>query len=332
MNGFEVLAFVRHLVLLVGSVLLVSACGGGGGGGGGDDSEPPNWAIVSSTTQSGVNLSAVEFGNGVFVALGHNGIGSNANLNGVASAVSISTDGSTWNAQLLDLSGFGGILQGLAFGEGRFVAVSSSGDIVASTDGVAWDRVVTDVQHLGSTVDLASVAYGDGVFVASGVGGVHLVSDDGLAWSEVRQGPGGVPIQFANGRFIAHAGSVVYVSTDRAETWSTIDMTALGVSLAGIAYGNGVYVATDELGRIATSPDLTTWTVRADLGGPVNQLQFVNGWFFMLSGNVIHASADGRDWDSFRIPTPAFDIYDVAYGNGRFIAVGAPGLTVRGTP
>ena len=55
----------------------------------------------------------------------------------------------------------------VAYGEGRFVAVSSYGDtIVDSTDGTNWN-----VCYSGLLTGLYGVAHGGGRFVAVGYGG-----------------------------------------------------------------------------------------------------------------------------------------------------------------
>lgn len=131
---------------------LLQACGGGGGGS--DGPSRPTWEVASIGPGGGYSLHHVAYGNGRFVALGNNGIGPNANVNGSSSAVSTSTnDGATWTAQLLALTlnphDFPPSLNAIEFGADRFVAVSSQGDIVTSVDGQAWTTAVWKAQYEG---------------------------------------------------------------------------------------------------------------------------------------------------------------------------------------
>ena len=63
----------------------------------------------------------------------------------------VSTNGVNWST----VSGPNGPWTSLTFGGGLFAAVSSSGHIITSTDGVQWKQVRSH-----SNYDLTSVAYG----------------------------------------------------------------------------------------------------------------------------------------------------------------------------
>lgn len=86
-------------------------------------------------------------------------------------------------------------------------------------------------------------------------------------------------------------------------------------NLQGLAYGNGIYVASTralaESGSIATSLDGVTWTPRpltvtAESAGPV---QFFNGRFFLQSLHAgtprTHFSVDGINWQHLPANVPA---------------------------
>src|SRR3989442_6022940 len=101
-----------------------------------------------------VNLSAVAYGNGEFVAVGFGG------------TILTSTDGVSWVQRQ---SGTQNYLKGVAYGNGQYVAVGDSdvfltpGTILTSVDGVNW------AQHQsGTTHGLSGIAYGNGPVVAVG--------------------------------------------------------------------------------------------------------------------------------------------------------------------
>ena len=62
-------------------------------------------------------------------------------------------------------------LMGVAYGNGRFVAVGRRGTILTSSDGVSWTE-----RSSGTSQDLHGVTYGNGLFVAVGSGGTILTS------------------------------------------------------------------------------------------------------------------------------------------------------------
>jgi hypothetical protein len=89
-------------------------------------------------------------------------------LVGSAGLVGISDDGLSWNFQFV--SGGGGNLSGLAYGNGVLVAGSGSFPVVAVTsDGRNWRVIGTNVG-----TDARSVAFGNGTFAATGAGNLAV--------------------------------------------------------------------------------------------------------------------------------------------------------------
>ncbi|MFC0708441.1 hypothetical protein [Azorhizophilus paspali] len=115
---------------------------------------------------------------------------------------------------------------GLAYGNGRTVAVSStSGKYAYSDDGINWTAVT------GTTAGtLLDVAFGNGVFVAIGQSGKVVTSPDGITW------------------------------TVRTSGFSTSDY------LNRVIFAKGLFVAlgktSDNRAEIRTSEDGVTWTSR----------------------------------------------------------------------
>jgi len=123
-------------------------------------------------------LASVCYANNLFVAVGFGinyrgyvGGGSLVSSNGTAPI-------SSW------ASTFGKAFQSVVFGNGKFVAVGSSGMIGSSSDGLNWTERVS-----GTTNWLRGVAYGAGAFVAVGDGGTILQSDLTIPRLLIRKGP-----------------------------------------------------------------------------------------------------------------------------------------------
>jgi len=76
--------------------------------------------------------------------------------------------GTTWTQRT---SGTGNELEGVAYGNGRFVVVGEGGTILTSPDGVNWAA-----QASGTGNNLEAVTYANGRFVAVGWFGTILTS------------------------------------------------------------------------------------------------------------------------------------------------------------
>jgi hypothetical protein len=143
---------------------------------------------------------------------------------------------------------------GVAYGKGRFIAVSSTGSFSTSINGTVWTGGFT-------TVGLANIAYGENRFVAvqSGVGStVSAISFDGTTWTY-----GTLPaanwsgVGYGQGVWIAVAPTVGAVVSNDGITWNTQSIGS--DSWCAVAFGNVM-----KPGRfIAVSGKLTTSTSAA---------------------------------------------------------------------
>ena len=148
---------------------------------------------------------------------------------------------------------------------------------------------------------LTEVAYGAGRYVASGSYsdyGVLLSSEDGLQWTLRSDGNGTPPsglgyvtaLRYVGTRFFAFGAMGGSATSTNGIDWAP---TFPGLNQGhGFAFGNGLYVAVGDptsgsAANIYTSPDGFNWTGRTASGSPVNA-----------------------------------GLIDVAYGAGRFVALG----------
>ena len=182
------------------------------------------------------------------------------------------------------------------YGNGIFVAtgVTKSLDslVMISTDGVEWKSKKTSFK-------LNDIVYGNGVFLSYTVKKISsnqysydiMSSTDGLDWKVAKAD---FPykwerITFGNGKFVAvsqNSGYKVFSSTDGVE-WKVIDSP---ISCpGGIAYGNGIFVAT--------------------------QYNYFGGCY----GPSTMSSVDGIEWVTE--DGNSMSLRDVGYANGSFIAI-----------
>jgi hypothetical protein len=285
-------------------------------------------------------MSYVNFGNATLVARGSNGVGANLN---VFHAMSHSEDGQVWTAvEIEGVSDFSN-LNAAAFGNGRFVAISSYGDIATSTDGETWtlavDALAIDSDHPN---DFWHVAFGNGVFLIMGSHeGVCSTwsSTDGQTWSAPR--PTGVSfgsaptrLDFVDGTVYCFDGALG-ISEDSGVTWAVAPITVNGTSVTvqSLVRGGGLYVMATDAGFVASSPDMTTWTVRAtvEMTHQFTQAAFLNNTFVLLMGRSILTSTDGIRWTETKVGSASDTLAAVAFDGTNLVAVGDPGLTVIGS-
>lgn len=248
-----------------------------------------------------------------------------------------STDGVTWlNRGYTDET-----LYGIAYGNGTFVAVG--GDYVngyavyqRSTDGgVTWPRY-----SLGSYGTLWDVAYGNSRFVAVGNSGSAFYSSDGQSWSAVTvpQTVAFTSISFDGAYFIAVGYITGYVYdawySTNGTSWTKIGMSTTG-SKIGIGYGNGTNVivgyTTVSSGVFAPtawySTNRTTWTstpmdtTNVSYGYTPAAVAYGNGRFVAVGGtNTWWSSNNGVTWHY--VPVVGIGLKNITYGGGKFVAVG----------
>jgi len=229
---------------------------------------------------------------------------------------------------------------GIAYGNGMFVAVSAnnkSGGIAFSSDGVNWTAVLNST--FGKS-GVSAIAYGNSRFVAVDPDGKMAASSDGTTWTAVKKSPFGKDyvndITYGNGTFVAIAGSrnKMAYSSDGIN-WAAVKNTTFGKGDYnwGITYGNGTFiVVAGEGGRMAYSSDGKNWTaVKKSPFGKNDYMDigitYVGGKFIACSNSRTMYSSDGINWTTATSPIFWKDgtIKDIAYGDGKFVAVGEGG-------
>jgi hypothetical protein len=272
-------------------------------------------------------LRAVAYGNGIFVVTGSRGL------------ILTSPDGLSWTLRASGApESVGGVQYSLgevAFGNGVFVAIGpraggpapSGGGALVSSDGIKWTQTSTNilralafdgrefivngpgiftsvngsnwVQRSTNLVDARFIAHGNGMYVGAGLGlGYLSTSTDGVDWTKTPNDLASLTwtrLLFHDGQFMG-LGPSLFKSRDGLN-WTVLD--SVPVFGSGIAFGAGRQVMTQG-SNYTDSPS-----------GP--------GW--------IYSSFDGTNWvQDLELPDNALTA--VAYGNGRFVAVGSEALLV----
>ncbi len=236
-----------------------------------------------------------------------------------------SDGGNTWDVRQTETTNN---LRGVTFENGGFLAVGDAGSIQA---GFIWVKRAS-----GVTNSLNSIAFGSNRFVAVGQLGTILTSTNGADWLACNSGTTDTlaKVIFANNHFMAVGGQTFDISANGVD-WipqlitgvGAVNLnTGYGTNLFGIAYGNGIFVATasyqQNFGYPPSTVNLTTVLMSSnavDWMTESNPLIAFGGLAFganVFSGGVV-TSPDGVNWATNSGPSSS-----ISFVNGRFYAAG----------
>ena len=234
------------------------------------------------------------------------------------------------------------IVNSVAFGNNRYVAVSDFGLIYHSPNLSDWS-----FQKVNSRA-LFGIAYGAGRFVAVGDAyrtnissdsGLILTSTNGVDWLATTYSNRLLNVSFVGETFIvATEAESLLISTDGV-IWRTkiaIVPYRSVITSAGF-FGGKFYVSGGDVssGVLVTSTDLESWT-RISFGRKIYQMAHGQGITvaaaeynsFENFSSIFVSSNQG--WNEIRLPSPV-GFPGVAYGHGAFVAVGNQGKILRST-
>jgi hypothetical protein len=303
---------------------------GGGGGGGGD---LWTWTLVNdSKFEDNDYICEIIYANGKFFAAG------------AKAKIVYSDDGITWTAVQDSKLGTIGTIEALCYGgpagQEKFLA-STSVSLSYSTDGITWTSTLTDNPSSSSTSSsqvfrtiIRSIVWGKDKFVGVGTYGRIGYSSDGIAWTQadvasIFDDTNVQHISYGGGKCVAsdtYFKKMAY-STDGIN-WVKVMDEDVPPNIEGIAYGNGRFVAGDNV--IIYSSDGINWTSVEDIKiQGFSGIIYGNGMFIAVSSSGVATSPNGETWT--KVSNSPFDsnsrIYPnaVAYGNGKFVVVGTNG-------
>ena len=277
----------------------------------------------------------------------------------------LTNDGSTttWTAQTAQVAA--GSLKSVTWSPvlGLFVAVSDSGKVLRSPDGISWL-----IQAYTASSGFTNITWDATAnqFVAVGLGGLISTSPAGINWTERTSGTtlflNGVVRQGSD--LVAVGRSPVLKSSDNGVTWT---QTSTGWYNAVAALGSNV-LAAGPSGKVHASTDSgANWTVMQPSAGVTDanaedivwngskfvvtgnflsfSLSSLDGvswvktsssspkkitWdgtnFVGVSGNRVFTSADGLSWSAVLLSnTPSPILATIAWDGSQYIAIGSAG-------
>ena len=243
---------------------------------------------------------------------------------------------------------------GVVWAGDRFVAVGST--IASSADGVRWQEL------LPYPLDdiLSAVAWNGQDLIAVGLGGTIMRSGGGGRWTTVADSGTSEwlnDVVWGGERFVAVGNHGAIVHSDDGIHWRPASRPAVPVRIPqpddpewGYSYGfNGVawngerFVAvgwdgrgSDRVGTVVHSRDGDHWELANDQDlllyedfGAVawNGRRFVAVSSHDLDGTIMYSAAGDR-WEPASEIATVDALNDIAWGNGRFVAVGWNGTIV----
>jgi hypothetical protein len=277
-----------------------------------------DWPIIGTSVTAFLEqgyFSAITYANGKFAMVG------------ATTRILTSPDGLIWNAT----ASFPGYFSAITSGNGRFVAVGTRNDMGRLTSLVATSSDGEDWATLRLSKPVAGVGYGNGQFVGVGDAGTIATSPDGTNWMSRESGTTNSlsGAAYGNGQYVAVGANGTIMSSVDAVAWTGRNSGTTNW-LRGSTYGNGLFVVTGADGTFLTSPDGETWK-RRDSGttSALSNVTFGNDIFVAVADNVILMSRDGLTWTQTTLETTSSSVIGgfplvsgVAYGDGRFVAVG----------
>ena len=233
----------------------------------------------------------------------------------------------------------------------RFVAVGIK--IASSADGVRWQEVSASLDE-----QLSAVAWNGQDLVAVGYGGTIMRSSDRERWTTVADSAtieDLTDVVWGGKRFVAVGLNGVIVHSDDGDRWRPASRPAVPVRAAqpddphrtyyygfsGVAWNGKRFVAVgsggggyDGGGTVVHSRDGDRWELANDHEFLADEYFVAVAWngrrFAAVSyydGTIMY-SADGDRWDPASEIATFDTLRDIAWGNGRFVAVGWNGTIV----
>jgi len=224
-------------------------------------------------------------------------------------------------------------LRGLAYGNGRFVAVGEGGAIFQSVDCLSWSRVQSAA--VGS---LRAIACGNGRFVVT-EGSTYekiqniLTSPDGTNWTRHSSPFPLNNIVFGRGLFVAVAleNALAGVSTNGLDwNWQYLGSTfPLGIGMNDTLFmvaGNQTF----------TSPSGSNWVAGTRTFFTPSSIAYGNGTFVCVSlfpsyPSNPYTTTDGLEWTLWPAPGPIFSWGAVAFAHNTFVISGNTGVLLTST-
>jgi hypothetical protein len=238
-----------------------------------------------------------------------------------------------------------GNLTGVDFAATQYVAVSDTGNALASVDAVTWSpvtlfssNVATDhleayaVNHLGGTY--VAVGSTSSAPYTSATGAVAS-STDGTTWTMGALPSGSTPVHglISGSRLIGLGESGHLYASANGTTWSALTTVTGPQTLNAGVFGGGKYIAVGDAGWIVASSDGTSWAAGQVIkvgGAGVNMhgVAWTGSQFVAVGDNAaISTSPDGSAWSALHTSAITGALRSVAVSSsGLIVVVGDNGI------
>lgn len=265
-------------------------------------------AITWDSRTSGTTsiIYSLAYGNGIYLY----GTGSGG--------LSTSTDGITWTART---SGTTSNINNIIYGNGVYVFSTNNGTISSSTDGITWTA-----RTVPTSLNVAQLAYGNGKFIYTTVSDPCVVtSTDGTTWtSNYAKANLFSRVVYATNYYATSSG-YKNTSTD-GYTWTIIEPVGIDTqeTLSNAVFADSKYTFMSNLGSVATSTNLNTWTNYTGPNAIIGNLSYGTVWIANPTfGPSVYTSTNLQTWNQAAIPqqpNPTFGGLTVGlYNNGTYV-------------
>jgi hypothetical protein len=226
---------------------------------------------------------------------------------------SYSTNGTTWTA-----GGAIGITAiDVAYGNGTWIAISSTGTTAISTDGgTTWSA-----GGAAPAGTYTNINYGNGRWIAIGTTTTAAYSTtDGVSWVAMTGLPSAswTDVAYGGGTWVAVASSgTVAASSTNGTSWTS--RTISSGNWGSVIFGKNMFIAMPAGGTLtsgAYSLNGTTWSTMTVPSATYSKVSYGQGLFFAVSASTAAASSeDGINWTSRTMSASANGYSSVAFGN-----------------
>jgi len=260
------------------------------------------------------DVRALTFANSQFVAVTKKG------------SIYTSTDGFIWQKRLTQEAGK--YFQDVEFGNGLYIAVGNDGSIFTSESGVDWINSNNDIVGL---TDLFGITYGSTGFVTVGQSGKVFTSSDGINWSTQTSGITQYlySISYAHDTYVAVGNSGTHLISIDGIMWTNMDSGSRNFKKI-VATSQG-FIAVASSGVISESFDYGQSWEETDLGKQaLDDVVIADNASFIYDGHNIYVKGSFTpkvsqlELDTVVVHQrgSSAGASDLAFGNGRFVAVG----------
>lgn len=198
---------------------------------------------------------------------------------------------------------------------------------IGSVDGKTWTEKAKRNQR-----GMFGATFGDGIFVTVGNEGMAQITSDVVVWQEVNTGTAERlrGVAYGAGLFVAVGNKGVIVRSSDAVTWlssqeAKTDLSAYSrPKLLGLASGGGRSIAVGDDGMFLLSTNGLAWSSHQLDNQPLYGVAFGAGKFVAVGQSRVYVSSVPPIWK--RLANMDQPFRRVRFLNGNFIAVGAGGV------